>query len=144
MTSKVFDQSHYDADDNAKHQLIDWLEKRHGYMAWVNEDQYGIDVLALKKGELFEFEVEVKHNWKGDGFPFDTVHWSARKIKFAEPSERVWFVMFNDERTQALFASGEVLLSSPIVVKNTKYTNGEKFVAVPLARCIFRPMKEER
>ena len=142
MSSKPFDQSHYDADDNAKHELIRWLEDRHGFMAWVNDDQFGIDVLAIKHGEDYEFEVEVKHNWKGETFPFAAVHWSARKLKFAEESKRNWFVMFNDERNRALFASGKTLLDCPIVVKNTKYTQGEKFVEVPLGRCIFRTMRE--
>lgn len=141
--SKVFDQKHYDQDDNAKYQLIDWLEKRNGFMAWVNEDQYGIDVQAIRNGEQFEFEVEVKHNWDTDSFPFDTVHWSARKLKFAQPTKLNWFVMFNNARTRALFASGQVLLSCPVVTKNTKYTQGEKFVEVPLARCIIRTLKEK-
>ena len=142
--SKAFDQSHYDQDDNAKYQLIDWLEKHNGFMAWVNEDQFGIDVLALKNGEQYDFEVEVKHNWDSDSFPFDTVHWSARKLKFARPDRTNWFAMFNNSRSRALFASGEVLLSCPVVIKNTKYSQGEKFVEVPLARCIFRAMKERR
>lgn len=142
--SKVFDQRHYDQDDNAKHDLIDWLERRNGFMAWVNDDQYGIDVQAIRNGEQFEFEVEVKHNWDTEAFPFDTVHWSARKLKFAKPSKLNWFVMFNNARTRALFASGEVLLSCPVVVKNTKYSQGEKFVEVPLSRCMFRAMKERR
>lgn len=142
--SKAFDQSHYDADDNAKHDLIRWLEDLHGFMAWVNEDQFGIDVQAIKHGEFYEFEVEVKHNWVGEGFPFDCVHWSARKLKFAKESKLNWFVMFNDDRTRALFASGKVLLDSPIVVKDTKYTSGEKFVEVPLGRCIFRTMRRNK
>ena len=141
--SKVFSQEHYDADDNAKHELIEWLESRHGYMAWVNDDQYGIDVLAIKHGETYEFEVEVKHNWTGDGFPFDSVHWSARKLKFAKDCKRNWFVMFSDDRTQALFVSGKTILDSPLVVKSTKYTTAEKFVEVPLARCMFRTIKEK-
>jgi hypothetical protein len=141
--SKVFSQAHYDADDNAKHDLIRWLEKQ-GFMAWVNDDQFGIDVQAIRNGEQFEFEVEVKHNWVGASFPFDAVHWSARKLKFAEDSRLNWFAMFNDDRSHALFASGAVLLSSPIVTKDTKYSAGERFVEVPLARCMFRRMKEER
>jgi hypothetical protein len=80
--SKVFDQKHYDDDDNAKHQVIAWLESK-GFMAWVNSDQFGIDVQGVRKGISYEFEVEVKHNWKGREFPFDTVHFSNRKRKFA-------------------------------------------------------------
>lgn len=139
--SKVFDQTHYDADDNAKYDLIEWLRAK-GFAAWVNPDKYGIDVLAKEPGgQRFEFEVEVKHNWDSDGFPFDTVHWSARKLKFAKPDKLTWFVIFNNSRTQALFVSGEVMLASEVVVKDTKYSQGERFVAVPVGRCMFRQMR---
>ena len=37
MTPKEFSQSLYDANDDAKHQVIAWLETR-GFMAWVNDD----------------------------------------------------------------------------------------------------------
>ena len=50
MTPKEFSQSLYDENDDAKHQIIEWLEQR-GFMAWVNEDQYGIDVQGLKMGK---------------------------------------------------------------------------------------------
>lgn len=140
--SKVFSKAHYDADDPAKHDLIGWLEAQ-GFMAWVNDDQFGIDVLAIRNGEQFEFEVEVKHNWRGAEFPFDSVHWSARKLKFAQDSRCNWFVMFNHERDRALFASGSVLLACELVKKDTKYSTGELFVEVPLARCMFRAIKKE-
>ena len=139
--SKVFDQQHYDQDDNAKYELIGWLRYK-GFKAWVNPDQYGIDVLASKDSKRYQFEVEVKHNWDTQGFPFDTVHWSARKLKFAEPNRYTWFVMFSNDRSQALFAPGEAVLQAECVQKNTKYTQGEWFVALPVARCMFRQMKE--
>ena len=135
--SKAFDQAHYDADDNAKHLLIGWLEER-GFMAWVNDDQFGIDVQAVKMGELYEFEVEVKHNWKTENFPFDSVHFSARKLKFVKPNTYNWFTMFSHDRTNALFVSGLVLSKCVVVEKNTIYTNGERFMEVPLAQCLHR------
>lgn len=139
--SKVFSQAHYDADDNAKYDLIAWLRAK-GFKAWVNPDQYGIDVLATSLGgERFEFEVEVKHNWNECGFPFDLVHWSARKLKFAKPNRLNWFVMFSSDRSQALFVSGEVMLDSDVVEKDTKYSQGEWFIAVPVWRCVFRDMR---
>lgn len=138
---KPFDQALYDSDDNAKHDLIGWLERENGFMAWVNDDQFGIDVIAIKDGQQFEFEVEVKHNWNSEGFPFDTAHWSARKLKFAMPSKFNWFVMFSASRESALFASGATILDCPIVTKDTKYTSAEKFVAVPLGRCILRRIR---
>ena len=131
--SKVFSEDHYNADDNAKHQVIEWLVTK-GFMAWVNPDQYGIDVQGVLKGECYEFEVEVKHNWTGSVFPFDTIHFSNRKRKFATSDKLTWFVMLNDERTHALLISGETFLAAPVVTKNTIYTQGEQFVAIPIAQ----------
>jgi hypothetical protein len=140
-SKKTFTKQHYDKDDNAKHQIIQWLEKMK-FKAWVNPDQYGIDVLATKKMRKYEFEVEVKHNWKGDHFPFDTVHFAARKLKFAKPTKFNWFVMLNDERTHALFVSGKVLLDSPVVKKDTIYTKNERFVEIQADRCTIENLKD--
>lgn len=139
MTPKEFSQSLYDANDDAKHQVIAWLEER-GFMAWVNEDQYGIDVQALRMGKQYVFEVEVKHNWGDGGFPFDSVHFPLRKNKFAA-EEGAWFVMLNRSRTQMLLVSGEVFRESKVVRKATKYTEDEEFVEIPLSRCIFRDLQ---
>lgn len=139
MTPKEFSQSLYDANDDAKHQVIAWLEER-GFMAWVNEDQYGIDVQALRMGKQYVFEVEVKHNWGDGGFPFDSVHFPLRKNKFAA-EEGAWFVMLNRSRTKMLLVSGEVFRESKVVRKATKYTEDEEFVEIPLSRCIFRDLQ---
>lgn len=139
MTPKEFSQSLYDANDDAKHQVIAWLEER-GFMAWVNEDQYGIDVQALRMGKQYVFEVEVKHNWGDGGFPFDSVHFPLRKSKFAA-EDNAWFVMLNRSRTQILLVSGAVFRESKVVRKATKYTDDEEFVEIPLSRCIFRDLQ---
>lgn len=139
MTPKEFSQSLYDANDDAKHQVIAWLEER-GFMAWVNEDQYGIDVQALRMGKQYVFEVEVKHNWGDGGFPFDSVHFPLRKSKFAA-EDNAWFVMLNRSRTQMLLVSGAVFRESKVVWKATKYTDDEEFVEIPLSRCIFRDLQ---
>lgn len=133
VVNKVFSEEHYNADDNAKHKVIAWLVSR-GFMAWVNPDQYGIDVQGVLKGECYEFEVEVKHNWSGSMFPFETIHFSNRKRKFATADKLTWFVMLNDERTHALLISGQTFLAAPVVTKNTIYTEGEQFVAIPVAQ----------
>jgi hypothetical protein len=134
--SKPFDPDLYQADDNAKYVVIEWLEAN-DFEAWVNPDQYGIDVLAVKDWLDYGFEVEVKHNWKGDDFPFDTVHFSARKRKFIAPNH--FFTMLNDDRSLVLVVDGLTLAESSVVSKETKYTSGEQFIAVPVSRClIFR------
>jgi len=140
--NKPFSQQHYDDDDWAKYQIIEWLESK-GYEAWVNPDKFGIDILATRWGRHFAFEVEVKHNWRGRYFPYEQIHFSARKRKFVVLDVETWFVMLNHERTHALLIDGEHILTAPIENKNTKYSQNEAFVAVDIQWAIFRDLKEE-
>jgi hypothetical protein len=66
-------------------------------------------------------------------FPFDTIHFSNRKRKFATGDKLTWFVMLNDERTHALMISGDKFLSAVVVEKDTIYSTNEQFVAIPVA-----------
>lgn len=131
--AKPFDIALYADDDDAKEQVIAWLERK-GFRAWVNPDRYGIDVLAEYTDQPYAFEVEVKHNWDGDKFTFDTVHFSARKLKFAEGNS--FFTMLNHQRDRMLMVDAETVRACPVVSKNTKYTTGEQFIAVPKTACM--------
>lgn len=133
MMKKPFDVELYDADDNAKYTIIEWLYNN-GFVAWVNPDKYGIDVLATRDGDQYGFEVEVKHNWQGEKFPFRTVHFSARKQKFIGWNH--FFTMLNDDRTCVLVVDEQALRSAEIVSKQTKYTSDELFIAVPKQLCV--------
>ena len=140
--NKPFSQQHYDEDDWAKYQIIDWLQGK-GYEAWINPDKFGIDILATRWGREFAFEVEVKHNWRGKYFPYEQIHFSARKRKFVALDVETWFVMLNHERTHALLIDGEHILAAPIANKDTKYSQNEAFVSVDIQWAIFRDLKEE-
>lgn len=140
--SKPFSQQQYDLDDDAKYQIMGWLETK-GYRCRINPDLYGIDVLGERWGRQFQFEVEVKHNWHGRIFPFESVHFSVRKRKFVSLDAETWFVMLNSERSHALFIDGERFLRSPIVAKDTKYSVNEAFVEVDIHWAIFRDLLEE-
>ena len=127
---KPFSIDLYDKNDDAKELVVKILENK-GYMAWVNDDPYGIDVVCQDdQGKCTYHEVEVKHNWKGDVFPFKTVHIPARKLKFAHAES--YFVMFNHERSHMLVIPGIQLLNSPVITKSTIYTENEEFVEVTL------------
>jgi hypothetical protein len=115
---KPFSLELYTDNDNAKELVIKWLESK-GCTAWVNPDQYDIDLLFKNpSGDYYSCEVEVKHNWKGAKFPFKTMHIPARKLKFA--TDNSIFVVLNSED----------LRKAPIVRKNTIYTKGEYFVEI--------------
>lgn len=128
---KAFDQELYDQDDAAKFHVIDYLG-RHDIVARVNPDPYGIDLLADKDGEPYEVEVEVKHNWKGETFPFDSLHYSYRKAKFLNTTANVKFITLNHEWTHAGIVDGNDLLDCRIVKKKTLYTQDEAFIEVPI------------
>ena len=127
---KPFSIDLYEKNDDAKELVVKMLEDK-GYMAWVNDDPYGIDIVCQdEQGECTYHEVEVKHNWKGDVFPFKTVHIPARKLKFA--NARSYFVLLNHERSHLLVIPGIQLLNSPVITKSTIYTEDEQFVEVTL------------
>jgi hypothetical protein len=133
--TKVFSEKLYAQDDNAKYQILDWLNN-HGYQAKINPDKYGIDIIANKNGIKYFFEVEVKHPWKGEEFPFpEGVDFVPRKKKLAKANS--YFVMLNHERDNALVINGTAVLESPIVVKDSIYTSGERFIRIPLEKCVF-------
>jgi hypothetical protein len=135
MAGKPFSPELYGEDDNAKDLLIAYLESS-GWKAWVNPDQYGIDVLSVDPyGDEVELEVEVKHNWKGPKFQYDTLHYSDRKRKFLKDPGHTFFVTFNHERTHALFVPGLLLNEAPTIVKDTIYTRNEKFIEVIASEC---------
>lgn len=132
--TKPFSPTLYKANDNAKLLVIKWLDLE-GYDARVNPDDYGIDLLAVhkKSKKKIGVEVEVKHNWVGERFPFSDVHIPYRKLKFAHPD--TFFAMLNSDRTCILTVRGSLVASSPVVTKTTKYTATEKFFEVSLSNC---------
>lgn len=129
--SKVFDRDHWNQDDWAKYKVI-WFLKKLGYEAWVNPDDFGIDVLATKDSKPYAFEVEVKHSWDSFEFPFSEVHFSARKLKFANFPAEVWFVMLNNDLDNSLFVSAEDFIEAPVVYKDTIYSSCEPFVEIDI------------
>jgi hypothetical protein len=131
-STKKFSQKQYVLDDDAKIQLVNWLNNN-GYMAWINPDKFGIDVLAKKNNENYAFEVEVKHNWKQPEFQYKEVHFAARKFKFLKAADNVMFVMFNHQRNKMLFVDAKHF--TKIVSKNTKYTSNETFYEIPIENC---------
>jgi hypothetical protein len=142
MANKPFSETLYVANDDAKFQIIEWL-KTQGYNAWLNPNQYGIDVLAEKDSNYYQMEVEVKHNWKGKEFPFGTIHFPERKRKFAKRGELTWFVMLNHERTHAMIITGTHFMEAPVVVKDTKFTRNEEYVEILTSKGKIVSLKEE-
>ena len=142
MNTKPFSQDLYNKNDDAKQIIIDHL-KSLGFEAFVNPDDYGIDIVYHKDSMQKKYcEVEVKHNWKGSKFPFNTVHLPGRKLKFAK--EDSLFAMLNHERTHVMIIPGALVSQSKIVVKDTIYTKAEEFIEVDITDCKIVKLKEDR
>ena len=135
MTSKPFSQIQYDADDDAKNQVGKFVAQHWGFTnVRVNPNRYAIDLLAHDNGTLTGIEVEIKHNWVGNQFPFQTVHFSARKTKFLGECHQVYFAMLNHERTSMIVVDGSQFDEARLVCKNTGVTSNEWFLALPLVK----------
>ena len=140
--SKPFSQELYTENDDAKQLIINWLNIDDENHAYVNPDQYGIDIICDTVDQRrFFYEVEVKHNWKSEIFPFDTVHFPKRKLKFANADSM--FAMLNHERTHALFISGKQFLEAPVIRKDTIYTKNEEFIEITVADCKIIDIREK-
>jgi Holliday junction resolvase-like predicted endonuclease len=123
---KPFSQELYDADDHAKDLVIRWL-KDHGWSLEVNPDPYGIDLIGFDPHDKFvTIEVEVKHNWTTNRFPYDKAHVSARKQKYIQPG--MYLVMLNHARTHAISFDHDELAHAKLITKDTIYTKGEQFM----------------
>jgi hypothetical protein len=135
MTAKTFSQIQYDADDNAKNKVIDFLTQHWGMTnVRTNPNQYGIDLLADDRGKPTGIEVEVKHNWNQLHFPYQKVHFSARKTKFLDECPDVYFVMLSDDRTRMIATHGDNFQDARLVRKSTKWTSQEWFIQVDLGK----------
>lgn len=129
---KPFSQELYNADDNAKLVMLNWLWEHQPQLNWrVNPDDYGIDLVC---DHHWTIEVEVRHSWTGHIFPFPTLHLPKRKSKFVK--DGAYFVVMNHERTYALVVPDDAVAASPTVIKGTKYTFAEAFIEIPVHECL--------
>lgn len=129
--AKPFSADLFSANDAAAKEKVIWALLKRGIIARENPDRYGVDLVSNGNS----YEVEVKHNWTGIKFPFQTIHIAARKLKFA--LEGVRFVILNKPLTWAIVIHGEVVSASPIIKKDTSLTEGEDFISVPTEKAAF-------
>lgn len=126
--TKPFSQELYDRNDWVKHLFIDILKSRYECNPRVNPDEYGIDILTDK----YDYEVEVKHNWTGVDFPYETIHYSSRKIKFV--NDRSYFVTFNSDKSRYFIIHSWELRNAKCISKNTSLTRSESFIEINVSQ----------
>lgn len=130
---KPFDKATYDRDDAAKLKVIELFD-RWGCPLRENADQYGIDLIGKDPwtDDVFGVEVEVKHNWTGPVFPFETIHYSARKLKFVDWMPQLHIATLNTEHTHVLILDVHKYDSARMVRKQTSVTDSEWFMEFTL------------
>lgn len=141
MISKKFDKTLYDLnDDVAKGAAVGLFGKLFPHTEIKeNTDKYGIDMIIYEDGEVVGYlETEVKNVWKGDSFPFSTIQFPKRKVKFISLKVPTFFCMINSEGTKALVITGNDLIESPLKMVSNKYIQeGEYFFQVDKKRARF-------
>lgn len=128
---KKFDKELFDKNDKLAREAAKNYFMSLGIDAVDNPDKYGPDIL-LKDGNMVE--VEVKHSWKGNEFPFDTLQLPTRKEKFAKLG--CIFLVFNTDLSCFLKIKSSDILTSPTKEVSNKFVSkGEKFYQVDIDKC---------
>ena len=96
---KKFSQELFDENDDACRNAAEYIKEDLGIDALEdNPNKYGVDLIGTLDGEFVSYvEVERKHGWKGETFPFSTVNLPARKKKYVELILPTQFVIFNHD-----------------------------------------------
>lgn len=133
MINKPFDQSLYDANDNAaKKAVSQYLKKTHNVFVYEG-DQYAADLIIANKDQIIAIiEVERRSNWI-DNFPFDTVNVPFRKQKFfIRPFPPAYLFSVRQDLKMALYCDGKTIIESDVVLKDNKYMKQEPFFSVEI------------
>jgi len=131
---KPFDKSLYAENDKCAKEAAISLWSKHGYKMYENPDQYGPDLIVEKNGEKVFIEVEVKYAWTEDEFYYPDLQIAERKKKFAELSEKLYFLVFSSDLTNAFLCPKEAVLESPLEQVRTKFSNNERFFKIPVSK----------
>ena len=102
-----------------------------------NPDKYGPDLLVYSGNKFKGFvEVEVKHGWVGNRFPFSTVHFPKRKERIFGDAPMIFAVM-NKDLTHFIWFRLKSLQSARIITKQTRLTDFEEsFFELPVSKGI--------
>lgn len=130
---KKFSQQLYDENDEPAAAALKSLFMGTEFTVRRHANKYTVDFEVLRDGNVVAYlEVEVKHGWEADTYPFSDVRFPKRKCKFTKLDKPTYFVMFNKGLNRHLMVSRKTLMNAPQVRIDTKYTKNEAFYAVPL------------
>lgn len=128
---KAFDQALFDENDTPARWVLKWaFEDLWGLRLEDNPDIYGPDLMGFRGQDFCSFvELEVKHNWKGEHFPFEEIHFLGRKRKFLN-NEEIIFVFLNSDLSAFIWFTSDAIKSGKLIQKRTKLTQKEDFISL--------------
>jgi len=138
---KPFEQELHDLYDTpAKEAVAAFVERKCGVMVQANPDQYGVDLLVLKRGKLIgTIEVEVRQ-WHP--CPYPTIHVPERKRKFF--SENSLFFALTKEMTHAYWIQMKDIEQYPVKeISNYKIPRGELFFDIPTDQFVYTDLRND-
>lgn len=136
MTYKPFSKELYEKYDALGKQMVKSFMIQNGYTFVNDEEAYkSHDIVFSKNGDEIRVEVQVCTSWNTLKFPYPTMNMPIRK----KHNTCDLFVTVSKSGSSLIIIPMETMLNSPIITKNTCYTNGEKFFNAPqsLARQYF-------
>jgi hypothetical protein len=128
---KPFEQELHDLyDAPAKEAVKSFLERTCDVGVTPNGDQYGVDLIIIRNGEVIGYaEVEVRQ-WTPH-CPFATIHIPQRKEKYFN-DRTLFFALTKDMRTAYWIETNKITKHPLVEVRNYKVENGEMFFDVPI------------
>jgi len=146
MIKKPFDPKLYAENDRIAKEMVANLLATLGkcYEVVENEKKRKVDLLVFKNGKhQFYAEVEIKKVWSGPDFPYQSVNFPERKLKYTELDKPTLYIMFNSDQTSYLCVTSDDLANSPINIVPNKYVRfGERFIQVDKAKVLFNNIKK--
>ena len=106
LTRKPFDPGMFSSSDlPARDALRRYFAVNAPGYTLVDSSQFDVDLEVWYGGRLLGYaELERKLCWKGKDFPFDTVDWQAKKLKYKVDLPTLYF-MFNEDFTYATWCN---------------------------------------
>tara|TARA_R110000764_G_scaffold770_2_gene2881 strand:- start:226 stop:669 length:444 start_codon:yes stop_codon:yes gene_type:complete len=140
--ARKFVQSSYDENDNfGRSVLIDWLEKQEWVIHVFDDEDYGVDLIALDKhGNQHKFEAEVKTNYPWTdmkSFKFNTVSFLGRKKKWME--QGFYYALICKETKAMCIAHSSIIYKEEhreeLRIKTSDRSGADAFYRVPKDQC---------
>ena len=146
--ARKFVKSDYDKNDDWGKKLVRQILIHRGYtIVDKPEEDYDIDFVAERNGELEFFEVEVKHrySWTSrEDYRFDTVSFLGRKKKWEHKA--FWYLIICAETEAVVIANSNRIYKEEY--RQVKHVNSQsrkgldEFYMVPKERCHFVSIKQ--